>query len=335
MDREFKIALGLFATLLLVSTLLLEVLARIHFWTPEFLRGFLPFVLLLAPYILFSSSYFCEKVRASASGSFLRRLVLPAGILLSYLIASVWAGTFQKFLLFKLALWVFAPLVLLVSRPLKDHPLYPKEILAALILWFPIEFGALSGFDIIFSEGIQIPALAFAAPVLGLYLFAIVRGLPDIGYNFRWKASDMKPVAVSLLALACLLIFFGVYSGFIHFSEVKTSAADCVKLILGIYFLNALPEELLFRGIIQNLLDKILGRFSGGKWIALALAAVIFGYSHYNNNNPPDMRYVYLAAIAGLFYGWTYMKTGKTTVSALVHTGVNFLWAIFFSGTGG
>ena len=141
MDREFKIALGLFASLLLVSTLLLEILARIHFWTPEFLRGFLPFVLLLAPYILFSSSDFCQRVRAFASGSFLKQLVLPAGILFSYLIAGVWTGTFQKFLLFKLALWVVVPLVLLASRPLMNHPLYPKEILAALILWFPIEFG--------------------------------------------------------------------------------------------------------------------------------------------------------------------------------------------------
>lgn len=335
MDREFKIALGLLAALILVSTLLLEILARIHFWTPEFLRGFLPFVLLLAPYILFSSSYFRGIVRAFASGAFLNKLVLPGGILLSYLIASVWTGTSQKFLLFKLALWVFVPLVLLSMRRLKDHPVYPKEILAALILWFPIEFGALTGFDIKFSEGIQIPALAFAAPVLGLYLFAIVRDLPDIGYNFRWQASDFKPVAISLLVLACLLIPFGVHSGFIHFSEFDTSAADAVKLILGIYFLNALPEELLFRGIIQNLLAKILGRFSGGKWLALALAAAIFGYSHYNNFNPPDWRYVYLAGLAGLFYGWTYMKTGKTTVSALVHTAVNFLWAIFFKGTGG
>ena len=335
MDREFKITLGLLATLLLVSTFLLEILAHIHFWTPEFMRGFLPFVILLAPYILFSSSYFCGKVRAFTSASFINKLVLPAGILLSYLIASVWTGTFHEFLLFKLALWVFVPLALLTAPPLKDHPLYPKEILAALMLWFPIEFGALPGFDIIFNEGIQIPALAFAAPVLGLYLFAVIRDLPGIGYNFRWQASDFKPVAASLLVLACLLIPFGVHSGFIHFSQVKTSAADCVKLILGIYFLNALPEELLFRGIIQNLLDKMLGRFAGGKWLALALAAFIFGYSHYNNFDPPDWRYVWLATLAGLFYGWTYMKTGKTTVSAIVHTGVNFLWAIFFKGTGG
>lgn len=335
MDREFKTTLGLLAALLLVSTLLLEILAHLHFWTTEFLRGFLPFVLLLAPYILFSSTYFCERFRAFAAGSFLNKLTLPAGILISYLIASLWAGTFQAPLLFKLALWGFIPLGLLAASELKNHPFYPKEILAALILWFPIEFGALSGFDIKFSEGIQIPALAFAAPVLGLYLFAIVRDLPDIGYNFRWRAFDFKPVLISLVALACFLIPFGVYSGFIRFSQLDTSAADSVKLILGIYFLNALPEELLFRGILQNILDKTLGRFSGGKWMALALAAAIFGYSHYNNFNPPDMRYVYLAALAGLFYGWTYMKTGKTTISALVHTGVNFLWAIFFKDTAG
>src|SRR3989338_7303478 len=208
MDREFKTALGIFAALLVISTVLLEILANIHFWTPEFLRGFVPFVLLLAPYILFSSSDFCGRVRQFAGASWLNRILLPSSILLSYLIAGLWNGAFSGFLLLKLALWIFVPLGLLSAGWLKGHPFYPKEILTALILWLPIEFGYLSGFDIKFTDGIQIPALAFAAPVLGLYLFAIVRDLPDIGYNFRWQASDFKPVVISLLVLACLLIPF-------------------------------------------------------------------------------------------------------------------------------
>ena len=301
----------------------------------EFLRGFLPFALLLAPYILFSTERALSWFRDFISGSFPRKLLLPVYLLLIYAVFSFWDHRFDGTLLLKLSLWTILPALLFSFDILNDHPLYPKEFAAALLLWLPIELGQLPGFDIKFSEGIQIPALAFAAPVLGLYLFAVLRNLPDIGYNFRWRLSDLKPVALSLLVLACLLIPLGVHSGFIRFSSFDTPPAKMVELVFGIYFLNALPEELLFRGIIQNLFAKVFAEFSQAKWIALILASAIFGLSHYNNFNPPDWRYVYLAALAGLFYGWTYIKTGKTSVSALVHTGVNVLWAVLFKDTGG
>jgi uncharacterized protein len=330
MDKELKITVGIFLFLLGIATVLLEVLAHIHFWSPEFLRGFIPFVILLGPYILFSSQTFCDRSREVSRRSFLHKLIFPTLVLLAYLAGSLWTQTFRSDLMVRLILWLYVPVVLLSVRFLEGNRFYVKEIAAALILWLPIEFGALSGFDIIFTDGIQIPALALGAPVLGLYLFEILRNLPGIGYHFRWQASDFKPVAISLAILACLLIPFGVSSGFIHFSEFDTSFAEIIKLLFGIYFLNALPEELLFRGILQNLLTRM-----GNFWFGLIAASLIFGFSHYNNFSPPDMRYVWLASLAGAFYGWTYAKTGKTTISALVHTGVNVLWAIFFKGTGG
>ena len=199
---------------------------------------------------------------------------------------------------------------------------------------FGVTEGKLLG-HIIFKDGIQIPALAFAAPVLGLYLFAVLRNLPDIGYNFRWRPADLAEAGIALFILALLLIPIGTHSGFIKFSNFDSSPAQVLETIFGVYFLVALPEELLFRGIIQNLLAKIFSGFRRSTWIALAVASSIFGLSHYNNFNPPDWRYVYLAALAGLLYGWTYIRTGRTTVSALVHCGVNVFWALFFKETSG
>ena len=96
----------------------------------------------------------------------------------------------------------------------------------------------------------------------------------------------------------------------------------------------AIPEELLFRGIIQNLLTKFI-RIKYNWIFSLSIASVIFGVAHYNNFSTPDWRYVFLSTIAGAVYGFVYIKSGKTTVSALVHTGVNFIWAILFKDSAG
>ena len=335
MDKEFKIAVSLLVFLLIVSALLLRILAHIGLFSAGFVNGFVPFTLLLAPYILFSTHFCVQSFREWISGSFTKKMLLPLGVLAVYGFSSLAHSSFDSFLLFKLSLWVFVPSLILTFDLMKGAPPYLKEFAVALMLWLPIELGKLSGFDIIFTDGIQIPALAFAAPVFGLYLFAVLADLPDIGYHFRWRLSDIGKAAAALAVLAVLLIRMGTRLGFIRFSTLDTSFADVVKLVLGIYFMVAIPEELLFRGIIQNVLSKALSRFKYSTWLSLLIASAIFGLSHYNNFNPPDWRYVFLATIAGLFYGWTYIRTGKTTVSALVHCGVNFFWAILFKDTGG
>jgi membrane protease YdiL (CAAX protease family) len=44
----------------------------------------------------------------------------------------------------------------------------------------------------------------------------------------------------------------------------------------------------------------------------------------------PNWRYVILATIAGLFYGWTWRKTGSIFASAIVHALVDALWHFLF-----
>lgn len=314
-----------------MSAVLLEALAHIPPFSREFFSGFVPFLLLLTPYILFSSRSFTGIVRDAVYFSLPRKLILPAYLLGTYTLSSTYLGVFQWALFCKLSAWLFVP-VLLLSHG--DGPVSWKDFAAILTLWFPIEFGWLPGFDIIFNKDIQLPALAFAAPVLGLYLFVILRNYPKVGFTFSIGLRDVLTALGGLAVLAVLLIPLGTSLGFIRAASFHTSPAKMAELILGIYFMVAIPEELLFRGIIQNLLQRAIpGRY--GPAAGLVAAAAIFGLSHYNNFNPPDWRYVWLAGIAGLAYGGVYWKTGKTTVSAMVHCGVNFIWAVVFYGTNG
>ena len=331
MDREFKLALSLVAALAALSVFLLGNLAGVGIFSREFVRGFVPFFLLLVPFILQSTEIWVAVLRRWSEPSRARKLVLPAYIALVYILSSFLNDNFSVPLFGKLAAWILVPSLLLVFAT-RLFPPYIAESAAALALWLPLEFGELSGFDIIFTPGIQIPAQPFAAVVLGYTCFAVLRGLPDIGYTFRWQWKDMGKVAVALPVLALVLVPAGTWSGFIGRSPGPTSPLEAVKLLLGIYFLVAIPEELLFRGLIQNLLSKLWAGRPRGSAEALAAASLIFGFSHWNNFNPPDWRYVALATVAGALYSWTSNRTAKTTVSALVHCGVNFIWAVLFKG---
>ncbi|MHA2294553.1 MAG: CPBP family intramembrane glutamic endopeptidase [Candidatus Hodarchaeales archaeon] len=59
---------------------------------------------------------------------------------------------------------------------------------------------------------------------------------------------------------------------------------------------------------------------------ALVLSSILFGWAHFE-----DVRYILLASIAGLAYGWTYWKTQKIVPAAMVHMLVNGIWGILFS----
>jgi len=87
-----------------------------------------------------------------------------------------------------------------------------------------------------------------------------------------------------------------------------------------IYLMTAVPEELLFRGIIQNACVQWIGRRRG-----LVAASIVFGLAHL-----PDFRYVFLATLAGAAYGWVYGRTERITASAITHAGVDWIWRVAF-----
>jgi len=78
--------------------------------------------------------------------------------------------------------------------------------------------------------------------------------------------------------------------------------------------------------LLQNFLSKASKSDLAGWWTA----SVLFGFSHITNLGFPNWRYVILATIAGLFYGWTWRRTGSIFASALVHAGVDAVWHFLF-----
>lgn len=76
----------------------------------------------------------------------------------------------------------------------------------------------------------------------------------------------------------------------------------------------AIGEEMLFRGLLQDLLGRCLG-----VWLALVIASVLFGLAH-----PITVAYCLWAALIGGYLGWLYLASENLLVVIAVHAVYDF-----------
>lgn len=191
-----------------------------------------------------------------------------------------------------------------------------RELTIVLALWLPIEFRLLPPLPLPAPNGIDMRKLV--GLVEAMYLFLVARPLPRIGYTYRLTAPDAVTAIVVFLGYAVIALPIGFVTGFIGWRP-ELDATHLVGGPLIIYLVTGVPEEFLFRGLLQNLLTQWLGPRAG-----LAIASVAFGLAHL-----PDPRYVLLATIAGVAYGWVYARTQRITASAITHALVDATWGVF------
>ena len=203
------------------------------------------------------------------------------------------------------------------------------DFAAILLLWLPIEFAAGAGLVPRPVQGFLHSIAYGCAILLGLTLFLAFRAFPGMKYNPPRTARDLwLPLAGFILA-APVLIAVGIAIGFIPWPHGPNRPAGTMAAAVGIIFAGtALPEEILFRALIQNLL---MMRFGAG-WRTLIAASVIFGLAHLDNGPQavPNWRYAIEAAIAGVAYGRVFQKAGSVTSSALLHMMVDWTKHFFF-----
>lgn len=291
-------------------------------------------ILLLGCFFAFASS----AVRAALRRFYDNRLhgvLMLFALLIPYLLVALpGAGAAPAAFLSGVArmlAYLLLPGLLLIFRPVRNAALDVWDILAVLALWFPIEFGWLPDLDAQLPGGVNLPLALLTAICLGFLLYTVIRPLDGLGYTYRLGWSDLRDAGLGFGFFALLGLPLGVGMGFIRFNPAVFDPGAWLSRFVLIYFLNALPEELLFRGALQNLIEKRLGV----NWTSLVLAALVFGISHLNNttafHQPPNWPYVAMAGLAGLGYGWAWRRSRKITASALTHTLVNFTWSILFA----
>lgn len=158
-----------------------------------------------------------------------------------------------------------------------------------------------------------------------LYCFLVARRLDGAGYSLIPSHATAWIAIREWLFYLPFALVVGEATGFIHFHRVLSPAGTAVGTVLITFLLIALPEELFFRGILQNLLESRLGRTS-----ALIVTSVLFGLSHFNHGSVFNWRYVLLASIAGIFYGRAWRAQRQIFASVLTHTLVDVVWSLWF-----
>ena len=206
-----------------------------------------------------------------------------------------------------------------------------------------------------------------------VYGVVVLRDIKEVGYEivFKWRYLFIALTAWFLFYV--IVIILGYTTSTIELGKREAITFSALFGILAILFHTALFEELFFRGLIQNLTQKIIvrknnwkrywvygiivltflsllagyslegglqwfiafisvilfivayfleqrGNESAGTYTALASTSVLFGLAHYHSGM---IIYIGLAALAGWFYGYTYIKTRNIFYAALVHALVN------------
>ena len=198
-----------------------------------------------------------------------------------------------------------------------------------LLLWLPLEFAAGASMIPRPAQGFLHSVAYGIAILLALILFATFRSFPGLKFNWPRSRRDYWLPLAGFAMVAPVLAAIGVAIGFIPPPHVPAQSAGKMIGAVGIIFAGtALPEEILFRSLIQNLL---MLRF-GDRTRTLLLAAFIFGCAHLDNGPQPlpNWRYMILATIAGVAYGMVFRKSSTVLSSAALHMMVDWTKHFFF-----
>ena len=284
--------------------------------------------LILCAFVGLAQPSLVRHLRQRAVESVWTAATLPLSLLIPYFVYALGTHSFSFLGLAKLLAYILVPTLLLLPDRL-HHPALMgwRDGLAMLSLALPVAANWLSGiwtwpFDLYFFRPL------FCVCV-GLYAFAVVRNLEGVGYRLAWRKQDLADGFANFLAFSVFGIPLGLALRFIHPHFSTASFGQILLQFFGIYFTIAIPEELLFRGILQNLLCQSIRRGPRGLY-GLLIASVIFGASHLHHAPVPNWRYAILATLAGVFYGYTFRNRQRISASALTHALVDTTWHFWF-----
>jgi membrane protease YdiL (CAAX protease family) len=277
----------------------------------------------LAPAVLFGCA--AERVaRAVERWPLALRLSLPALFVVPYVMVSISAHLFRWawFALYAALPVAIAWLLMRAAAADAGQRGDWRDALLLLMLGLAVD---LRWFDGAWPSGLRALNELFLVDA-GLYGFLAIRQLSGTGFDFHLRGSDWRTGLRELVFFTPVVLGLGLALGFIHPHRNLPGIGSAVLRWVGIFFFTAVPEELFFRAWVQNLLERRVGRR-----VALVMASVLFGLSHFNKRSAHfNWRYVLLATVAGIFYGRAWREHRRVPASTITHASVDWLWGLWF-----
>jgi membrane protease YdiL (CAAX protease family) len=256
------------------------------------------------------------------------------------LAAAVVAGIFTGALHWLAAVWIVLLAALaLAYTGVRDHSTSPNKPiwltlagLAFFIYALAMGLALLPGFHrvvltqpMVLSAGaaphgisVGFPKVVTGIIILGLINPLLVHSWRELG---RVLTRALPIFAITAVVGMAVVLFMG-YASF----APKWTAMFLLFAPVNLFF-TCLSEEAFFRGFLQHELSRIGSNRALAAGIALTVAAILFGLAHFGGGTD----YVIAAAVAGLGYGWAFLRTQRIEAAMAVHFGVNAVHFLLFT----
>jgi len=251
------------------------------------------------------------------------RLTLPTFFCVPYVLVACGAGIFrfQWFAIYALLPFAIAALLMQAGKVDPEQRGNWRDFLILAVLGLAV--------DLRWFEGAWPAHLAIFNKILlldaGIYGFVLIRRLEGTGFELRLRGKDLGIGLREAAFYIPIALTLGLALGFLHAHKVWPGIWAVAGAWFFTFFFVAVPEELFFRGWLQNLLEKRIGRYG-----ALFVTAGLFGLAHFNKRTTSfNWRYVLLAAIAGIFYGRAWRAERRVGASAVTHATIDAIWSLW------
>lgn len=223
------------------------------------------------------------------------------------------------------------------------------DVITVAVIWLPLHLRMLSR-SLSVTQKVAWPMLIAALNIVNM--FTILVPFPSshpLGYTYKLGPFDFAtaltfaiPAVVAVVALVVVSRFAKLrrYTNNNPFASSggtasKKNRARLVATFFGL-FMNALAEELLFRGLIFNVVALHLAKSSTttpqeeiwSPMVPTFVSSTMFALGHLSKSklgfDAPNFRFAGCAFVASVFYCMVWFLTSKVTVVAITHAIVDF-----------
>jgi uncharacterized protein len=164
--------------------------------------------------------------------------------------------------------------------------------------------------------------LNFDKTIVGIFILGILHQRITTKAEWYKLVKNIAPSAFFVIFIIAILSFSFKFVWF----DPKLSPSLPIWAVTNLLFV-CVTEEGFFRGFVQKYLCLTLRHVNYGNIIAIVFSSILFGLSHFTGGP----RYVILATIAGVGYGWIYWRTQRVESSIITHFSLNLVHFLFFT----
>lgn len=182
-------------------------------------------------------------------------------------------------------------------------------------------------FLVVFPHAVPLPFYSYAV-ICFLAIFLVLRRkgrtLRDLGLDKKNLSS--RAILLGILSALAWVIFMQIIyipvikhlfnvPDYTEYNFIRSSMARLIMTIFAAWIIGGFYEEVVFRGYIQNILEKRL--FKGmGHWLPIVITSILFGLYHLQQ----DIFAVIAACLGGLYWSILYKKGNNNLwVSIISH----------------